>query len=196
MAELLISEHKVDMKTKILFQVCCFSLLVFYTSAVWALDWAVGVEIPISYTFTSADDGSALEPEGTPSGFLLSGQLDVLPVGSLGAILDSYTISLKDNGDSTVSRTLVGLYYLAPIPFIELAIGAGYGYSSVQGQYADKYDQGTATQYLIKLGYNIIGNIGIHGSYRIIQSKIKYENTDFLLETGGTMISLGASFGF
>ena len=181
------------MKTKTIFQVCCFLLFIFYSSTVWAVDWFVGLDFPVNYVFNSADDGSALESDGAPSGFLLSAQITEY---SMGVVLESYEISLKDSGDSQISRTLIDLYYVTPIPFIQLSIGGGYGFSEVKGTYADEYDQGTALQLLLRLGYLVTERVEIHWNYRMIQSRIKLKSSDSLLETGGTMGSLGASIGF
>ena len=181
------------MAFKPIFKVCCFLMIIFFTSPASAVEWFVGLELPTNYTFKNADDGTALDPDGSPSGFLLSAHMTEY---SVGAILESYEISLKDSGDSKISRTLIDLYYVTPIPYVQVSVGGGYGFSEVKGTYAGDYDQGTALQYLLRLGFMVSDSIEIHWNYRMIQSRIKLKNSDNLLETGGTMTSLGASIGF
>ena len=188
-----LSRYNYMTKIKVAISICTFFILSFSTSTVSAVDWIVGVEFPLTYVFLEADDGSALKADGAPSGFLFSAQL---AESKLGVVLENYEIFLKKSGENRISRQLIDLYYTVPISSLRIRLGMGYGYSTVEGTYADDYTQSPASQYMIQLGFVFTAAIEVHWSYRLIQSQIELKNSPELLETGGTMTSLGVSVGF
>ena len=102
--------------------------LVFSGTQAFSLTFSAG--IPLSHTITgkSADRTTNI-PDGT-SGLFVQASVPILP----GIGIDNYKTKLKQ-GDCTgcwdipidLSTTMYNLFYLLPIPIINLSVGAGIG---------------------------------------------------------------------
>ena len=183
------------MKKIILTVFAASSLLLYSTQAFALLNFSVGV--PLSHTFTGKfSDGTAIESDGV-SGYFIQIGVPMLP----GIGMDSYKAQVKcptcDN-PFYVSTTMYNLYYLLPIPIINLTIGLGTGKSQYESE-GQAGDDGTATQFYTSIGVPIIPLFDIHLSYRSVSSKIestsgrdKGEKDD----VGGNVMGLGIGFNF
>ena len=183
------------MKKIILTVFAASSLLLYSTQAFALLNFSVGV--PLSHTFTGKfSDGTELESDGA-SGYFIQIGVPMLP----GIGMDSYKAQVKcpscDN-PFYVSTTMYNLYYLLPIPIINLTIGLGTGKSQYESE-GQAGDDGTATQFYTSIGVPIIPLFDIHLSYRSVSSKIestsgrdKGEKDD----VGGNVMGLGIGFNF
>ncbi|SVB50208.1 uncharacterized protein METZ01_LOCUS203062 [marine metagenome] len=167
------------------------SLLLYSTPSFALLNFSVGV--PLSHSFA---DTKVAESEGV-SGYFIQIGVPMLP----GLGMDSYETKLKCTGCSKVpklSTSMYNLYYLLPIPIINLTIGLGtgkteYSYGGVA------IDDGAATQWYTSFGIPIIPLFDLHLSYRSISSKIEWTTgsdkgtkSDF----GGSVMGLGIGFNF
>ena len=167
------------------------SLLLYSTPSFALLNFSVGV--PLSHSFA---DTKVAESEGV-SGYFIQIGVPMLP----GLGMDSYETKLKCTGCSKVpkiSTSMYNLYYLLPIPIINLTIGLGtgkteYSYGGVA------IDDGAATQWYTSFGIPIIPLFDLHLSYRSISSKIEWtsgsdkgKKQDF----GGSVMGLGIGFNF
>ena len=93
---------------------------------------------------------------------------------------------------------MYNLYYLLPIPIVNLTIGVGTGkiqyyYGGVAG------DDGAATQWYTSFGMPIIPLFDLHLSYRSISSKIESTSGDDKGkkdDVGGNVMGLGIGFNF
>ena len=183
------------MKKIILTVFAASSLLLYNTQAFALLNFSVGV--PLSHTFTGKfSDGTELESDGA-SGYFIQIGVPMLP----GIGMDSYKAQVKcptcDN-PFYVSTTMYNLYYLLPIPIINLTLGIGTGKSQWESE-GQVGDDGTATQFYTSIGVPIIPLFDIHLSYRSVSSKIestsgrdKGEKDD----VGGNVMGLGIGFNF
>ena len=183
------------MKKIILTVFAASSLLLYSTQAFALLNFSVGV--PLSHTFTGKfSDGTELESDGV-SGYFIQIGVPMLP----GIGMDSYKAKVKcptcDN-PFYVSTTMYNLYYLLPIPIINLTLGIGTGKSQWESE-GQVGDDGTATQFYTSIGVPIIPLFDIHLSYRSVSSKIestsgrdKGEKDD----VGGNVMGLGIGFNF
>ena len=183
------------MKKIILTVFAASSLLLYNTQAFALLNFSVGV--PLSHTFTGKfSDGTAIESDGV-SGYFIQIGVPMLP----GIGMDSYKAQVKcptcDN-PFYVSTTMYNLYYLLPIPIINLTLGIGTGKSQWESE-GQVGDDGTATQFYTSIGVPIIPLFDIHLSYRSVSSKIestsgrdKGEKDD----VGGNVMGLGIGFNF
>ena len=183
------------MKKIILTVFAASSLLLYSTQAFALLNFSVGV--PLSHTFTGKfSDGTELESDGA-SGYFIQIGVPMLP----GIGMDSYKAQVKcptcDN-PFYVSTTMYNLYYLLPIPIINLTLGIGTGKSQWESE-GQVGDDGTATQFYTSIGVPIIPLFDIHLSYRSVSSKIestsgrdKGEKDD----VGGNVMGLGIGFNF
>ena len=171
------------------------SLLLYSTPSFALLNFSVGV--PLSHTFTGKwSGGTAIESEGV-SGYFIQIGVPMLP----GLGMDSYETKLKCTGCSKVAKistAMYNLYYLLPIPIVNLTIGVGTGkiqyyWGSVAG------DDAAATQFYTSIGVPIIPLFDIHLSYRSISSKMEStsgEDMGTKYDFGGNVMGLGIGFNF
>ena len=180
---------------KIILTVFAVTSLLLYSSQAFALlNFSVGV--PLSHTFTGkTSGGTALESDGVGGYFIQIG-VPMLP----GIGMDSYKAQIKsdDSVPFYVSTTMYNLYYILPIPIINLTLGVGTGKS--QFEFAGlKGDDGTATQWYTSLGIPILPLFDLHLSYRSISSKIESTSGNDKGEkddVGGNVMGLGIGFNF
>ena len=171
------------------------SLLLYSTPSFAVLNFSVGV--PLSHTFTGKwSGGTAIESEGV-SGYFIQIGVPMLP----GLGMDSYETKLKCTGCSKVAKistSMYNLYYLLPIPIINLTIGLGTG--KTEYSYGDvAIDDGAATQWYTSFGIPIIPLFDLHLSYRSISSKIEWTTGDdkgTKSDFGGSVMGLGIGFNF
>ena len=154
------------MKKIILTMFAASSLLLYSTPSFAVLNFSVGV--PLSHTFTGKwSGGTAIESEGV-SGYFIQIGVPMLP----GLGMDSYETKLKCTGCSKVAKistAMYNLYYLLPIPIVNLTLGIGtgkteYSYGGVA------IDDGAATQWYTSFGIPIIPLFDLHLCYRSISS--------------------------
>ena len=183
------------MKKIILTVFAASSLLLYNTQAFALLNFSVGV--PLSHTFTGKwSEGTAIESEGV-SGYFIQIGVPMLP----GLGMDSYETKLKCTGCSKVAKistAMYNLYYLLPIPIVNLTLGIGtgkteYSYGGVA------IDDGAATQWYTSFGIPIIPLFDLHLSYRSISSKIEStsgSDKGTKYDYGGSVMGLGIGFNF
>ena len=166
------------------------SLIFFSTQAFALINISVGV--PLSHTFTGKyNDGSEVKSDGVSGTFVQIG-VPILP----GIGMDSYKTKLKDQVDVEVETSIYNLYYLLPIPVINLTFGAGLGSTELKCSYcAANFDKGSATQVYASLGFPIIPLFDLHLSYRSVSSKVKIKSGGEH-DMGGNVMGLGIGFNF
>ena len=186
------------MKKIILTVFAASSLLLYSTQAFALLNFSVGV--PLSHTFTGKfSDGTELESDGV-SGYFIQIGVPMLP----GLGMDSYETKTKCEGcdkEQKISTTMYNLYYLLPIPIVNLTIGLGTGKTNWEcsGWDCSWQDGGTATQWYTSFGMPIIPLFDLHLSYRSISSKIEStsgSNKGTKYDFGGSVMGLGIGFNF
>ena len=179
------------MKKIILTVFAASSLLLYSTQAFALINFSVGV--PLSHSFA---DTKVAESDGV-SGYFIQIGVPMLP----GLGMDSYETKLKCEGCDEVpkiSTTMYNLYYLLPIPIVNLTIGVGTGkiqyyWGSVAG------DDAAATQWYTSFGIPIIPLFDLHLSYRSISSKIESTSGNdkgTKYDYGGSVMGLGIGFNF
>ena len=179
------------MKKIILTVFAASSLLLYSTPSFALLNFSVGA--PLSHSFA---DTKVAESEGV-SGYFIQIGVPMLP----GLGMDSYETKTKCEGcdkEQKISTTMYNLYYLLPIPIVNLTIGVGTGkiqdyYGGVAG------DDGAATQWYTSFGMPIIPLFDLHLSYRSISSKIEStsgSNKGTKYDFGGSVMGLGIGFNF
>ena len=185
------------MKKIILTVFAASSLLLYSTPSFALLNFSVGV--PLSHTFTGKSvSGDDIESDGSPSGYFIQIGVPMLP----GLGMDSYKTKVNCvgcDGDLHVATTMYNLYYLLPIPIVNLTIGLGTGKTNWEcsGWDCSWQDGGTATQWYTSFGMPIIPLFDLHLSYRSVSSKIenitgnRKEN-----DVGGNVMGLGIGFNF
>jgi hypothetical protein len=96
---------------------------------------------------------------------------------------------------------MYNLYYLLPIPIVNLTIGVGVGKTNFlcDGSDCTWQDGGSATQWYTSFGIPIIPLFDLHLSYRSVSSKIETTTgSDKGKEddVGGNVMGLGIGFNF
>ena len=170
------------------------SLILFSTQAFALINISVGV--PLSHTFTGKYNGGDEVKSDGVSGYFIQIGVPILP----GIGMDSYKTKLKDWSDPTdLETSIYNLYYLLPIPVINITLGAGVGSTEIKFSGSEKYfDKGPASQVYASLGFPIIPLFDLHLSYRSVSSKVKIKDSagggehDF----GGNVMGLGIGFNF
>ena len=170
------------------------SLILFSTQAFALINISVGV--PLSHTFTGKyDGGDEVKSDGVSGTFVQIG-VPILP----GIGMDSYKTKLKDWSDPTdLETSIYNLYYLLPIPVINITLGAGVGSTEIKFSGSEKYfDKGPASQVYASLGFPIIPLFDLHLSYRSVSSKVKIKDSAGGGEhdMGGNVMGLGIGFNF
>ena len=179
------------MKKIILTVFAASSLLLYNTQAFALLNFSVGV--PLSHSFA---DTKVAESDGV-SGYFIQIGVPMLP----GIGMDSYKTKIKCTScdkELNISTTMYNLYYLLPIPIVNLTIGVGTGkiqyyYGGVAG------NDGAATQWYTSFGIPIIPLFDLHLSYRSISSKMEStsgEDKGTKYDFGGSVMGLGIGFNF
>ena len=170
------------------------SLILISTQAFALINLSVGV--PLSHTFTKLDD---TESDGV-SGYFIQIGVPILP----GIGMDNYKTKIKCTGcsiDLDLETTMYNLYYLLPIPIINLTIGVGAGKTKFlcDGADCDWQDGGSATQWYTSFGFPIIPLFDLHLSYRSVSSKIETttgSDKGKKDDVGGNVMGLGIGFNF
>ena len=167
------------------------SLILFSTQAFALINISVGV--PLSHTFTGKYNGGDEVKSDGVSGYFIQIGVPILP----GIGMDSYKTKLKDWSDPTdLETSIYNLYYLLPIPVINITLGAGVGSTEIKFSGSEKYfDKGPASQVYASLGFPIIPLFDLHLSYRSVSSKVKIKSGGEH-DMGGNVMGLGIGFNF
>ena len=184
------------MKKIILTAFAGVSLLISGTP-VFAELFSVSVGIPMSHTITGKTSSGAktAESDGV-SGSFVHAKLPLIPVG-LG--IESYKTKVKDSSPLKIATMMFDIFYLLPIPIINLTLGVGVGSTELQCDWcADTYDKGTANQWYASFGMPIIPLFDLHLSYRSVNTKIgiKPGSGGGEHDYSGNVMGLGIGFNF
>ena len=182
--------------------VAAFMILAFSTSA-FAEFFSVSAGIPIQHTFTGKWSGSDETVEAdSVSGYMLHVKFPIM----IGVGLESYETSLKAPSssfpdDMKLTTTLYDLFYLLPIPVVNITVGIGVGNMTLDctltgGTCDDVYEAGAATQIWGQFGFPIFPFLDLHASYHNVSAKVKGKDNNDDLTFNGYVIALGAAFIF
>jgi len=179
------------MKKIILTVFAASSLLLYSTPSFALLNFSVGV--PLSHTITGKySDGTEIKSEGVSGTFIQVG-VPMLP----GIGMDSYKTKIESDDPFELETMIYNLYYLLPIPIINLTLGVGTGSTTFKCSGCDAYfDKGSASQWYASFGMPIIPLFDLHLSYRSVSSKIKTKSGSIEHDVGGNVMGLGIGFNF
>ena len=179
------------MKKIILTVFAASSLLLYSTQAFALINFSVGV--PLSHTITGKySDGTEIKSEGVSGTFIQVG-VPMLP----GIGMDSYKTKIESDDPFELETMIYNLYYLLPIPIINLTLGVGTGSTTFKCSDCDAYfDKGSASQWYASFGMPIIPLFDLHLSYRSVSSKIKSKTGSAEHDFGGNVMGLGIGFNF
>ena len=179
------------MKKIILTVFAASSLLLYSTPSFALINFSVGV--PMSHTITGKNnDGSEIKAKGVSGTFIQVG-VPMLP----GIGMDSYKTKIESDDPFELETMIYNLYYLLPIPIINLTLGVGTGSTTFKCSGCDAYfDKGSASQWYASFGMPIIPLFDLHLSYRSVSSKIKNKSGSMEHDVSGNVMGLGIGFNF
>jgi hypothetical protein len=162
----------------------------FIASSASAEFFSVSLGVPVSHSFSDPD---VVESDGMPSGVFAAAKLPIL----VGLGYENYNTPIKSDGDLKLNTTMYDLFYLLPIPIINLTIGVGAGTTEFDcATCSQVYDSGTATQVYASLGLPLFVVMDFHVSYRSVNSKIKTKSGSDEYDISGNVAGVGISIGF
>ena len=149
--------------------------------------FSISAGVPLSHDI--ADEN--ISSDGV-SGYFFHVKFPIL----VGVGLENYETKIKDS-TTKIGTTMYDIFYLLPIPIINLTVGLGAGETEfLCTNCSSKYDKGTATQFYTSLGIPFLGIMDAHLSYRSVNSTIKAKSGSEEYKTGGNVIGAGISIGF
>ena len=184
------------MKCKIILTAFAVTSLIFSNAPAFAELFSVSVGVPFSHTLTGKDvEDEGIKSDGVSGAFI---QIDMPFLPGIG--IDSYKTKIK-NSDPDLATTIFNLFYLLPIPVINLTVGVGIGSTELQCEgCSNYYKKGTANQWYTSLGMSIITLFDLHLSYRSVSSKIEVKAGDDDVgeknDLSGNVMGLGIGFNF
>jgi len=179
------------------FMICAFS------TGVFAETFSVSAGVPMQHTFDGKwDNGDKVESGGI-SGYMLHVKFPIM----IGIGLEAYETNIKppSNGnfdDMKLSTSLFDVFYLTPIPLVNVTIGAGAGTTGVScsidgGETCnDYYEAGIAYQWWAQFGFSFFPFLDAHVSYHDVTAKVKGKSGGDDLSFNGNVIALGVAFIF
>ena len=164
-----------------------FVSLVIFGGTLRAEFFSISAGFPLSHDISDEN----LSSEGV-RGIFVHVKLPIL----VGVGLEKYETKIKEN-NKKIGTTMYDIFYLLPIPIINLTIGVGAGESEfICSSCSSNYDKGMATQAYTSLGIPFLGIMDGHLSYRSLNSTIKKKDGSVENKTGGSVIGAGISIGF
>ncbi len=147
--------------------------------------------IPVARSFSESD-----EKTDSISGLLLHANIPLFP----GVGYESYESTFKGDAlDSKLKTEMYDIFYLLPIPIVNITIGAGIGTSKLEcDTCSDLYkNEGMNTNQLYaQFGFPIFPLFDLHLSYHSISGKVEGKNSTSDVKIAGTMYAIGVAFVF
>ena len=162
------------------------SLLLTSSSKVLAELFSASIGVPISHTIS---DDTVAESDGV-SGTFMHAKLPLIPIG-LG--IESYKTNIKDNAPLKISTTMFDIFYLLPIPIINLTLGIGAGNVNIEG--GSGFEKGSASQWYTSVGMPILPLFDVHLSYRSVSANNTKLNGK-KIDLSGNVTGIGMAFTF
>ena len=189
---------------KIILSAFTATTLLLCSSPIFAAPHTISLGIPQQHTFTEKNEaGNKIEAD-EPSGYFLGIKF---PVG-FGLGIDSY--KTKFTGDTSKIETFMyNIFYLFPIPVINITIGLGSGKTKLdcnvcEEDYTDPesgdktgYKAGEASQWYTSFGIQLTQLIDTHISFRSVTSKkIEQVYSGTKVNYSGNVTGIGLAFSF
>lgn len=162
------------------------ALVAIVLSAPAAQALSISADIPLQYSFSEGDGADNV------SGLKVGLSLPLM----IGFGYENYTISNDDSSDYSYNFQLLDIFFQLPIPFINIGLGVGAGVIGTEAPSEYSFETGTASQYFLSLGTDVLPLLDIHLGYHVVNAKVTEKTTNTELDLSGTMISLGATLGF
>ena len=151
---------------------------------------SISAGIPVTQTFSDEYISST-----STSGFMVHASIPMLP----GLGMEQYDTVLDDDPDiDMVSTTMYDLFYLLPIPIINVTIGAGFGTATATTwvDSIETYNDATMIQYYAQVGFPFFPFLDVHVSYHVLTGTLENTSGGDDISLGGNVIGVGVAFTF
>ena len=175
------------MKKKFLILIVSSSIYLFSSTQVYAELFSASIGVPISHTIS---DDTVAESDGV-SGTFMHAKFPLIP---LGIGIESYKTNIKDNAPLKIATTMFDIFYLLPIPIINLTLGIGAGNVKIDG--GSGFKKGSASQWYTSVGMPILPLFDIHLSYRSVTAKNTKDQDGKKIDLSGNVTGIGMAFTF
>lgn len=176
----------------------------FLSGSAFAEILSLSVGLPVYRSFSdltieydnSTSEATELEADGMPSGALFHVNIPFFP----GLGYENYEVKLKKKSgtdvadDMKLQTVLYDIFYLLPIPVINLTIGGGVGNAKIITADEDS-KSGLITQYFVQAGIPILPAFDIHVSYHAVNGKVEFDGADDI-DISGNTAAIGVAFVF
>ena len=174
-----------------------------FSTGAFAETFSVSAGIPMQHSFDGKwDNGDKLESEGV-SGYMLYVKFPIM----VGIGLEAYETLIKaptgaNFDDMKLTTSLFDVFYLTPIPLVNVTIGVGAGTTGVSCSVSggetcdDYYEAGISYQWWAQLGFSFFPFLDAHLSYHDVTAKVKGKSGSSDLSFNGNVIALGVAFIF
>ena len=155
---------------------------------------SVHVDVPVSFTPSE----SSVDPD-TPTGIKAGVSFFLFPVG---LAVENYEVKYSSDSlslDVIDTYNIVDIFFNLPIPFVNIAIGAGAGTYKAEGTLSGTAISAdtTVTNLFASLGYPILPLVDVHLGYQQISGdQVDVSGTNRTADPSGTMITAGIKVGF
>lgn len=154
--------------------------------------FSISAGVPLSHNLTEKDSNGVEYSSDGVSGAFFHVKFPIL----VGVGLETYETKIKDK-TVKLGTTMYDIFYMLPIPIINLTIGLGAGQTElVCDTCSTTFDKGSATQWYASLGFPFIGIMDVHVSYRSVNSEIKAKTGSYKINSSGNVTGVGISIGF
>ena len=160
--------------------------------------FSVSVGIPLVHS--TAD--SSLKTDSV-SGAMVHVKFPIMVgVGYESYVTEFEDISSSSMTDLKLTTSMFDIFYLLPIPVVNVTIGLGGGVVSLEctintEKCDDKWDDGLAGQFYGQLGFSPFPFLDVHLGYHVVRATLKAKEDDYdNVDASGNVVSFGVSFIF
>lgn len=148
--------------------------------------FSVSVAIPVYQNFQDGD----IKADGMPVGLLAHFKFPIM----VGIGVESYQTKIDGPTDVAVQTNMLDVFYLLPVPIINITIGLGVGNVAPD---IDKFKNGLAYQYWGEIGFPFFPFLNAHISYHKIFASLESDSSSVRdADIDSEMIALGVGFIF
>ncbi len=195
------------MFTKKLFSILVAGMLLLgLSSNAYAELFSVSLGIPVSQSFSNEwSSGDSVESDGI-TGSMVHVKFPIM----IGLGYEAYESKIKSPDENLIENlklttTMVDVFWLTPIPIVNVTVGAGLGQSTLDcdtsggGSCSDNYDTGTfgtTRQLYGQLGFPFFPFLDVHASYHYVTAEIEGKGSTSNEKFVSNIWALGVAFIF
>jgi len=157
----------------------------------------IEADLPVSLSFSNSD--TAKDYDSVSGALLTVGDLFL----GFGVGYEMYTARWKATGGGSAPEArldYLDILWAAPVPVVNLSVGAGVGNETPQGDLSKAYSSSMMSQIFFRVGIPIAKVFDVHIGYHQFSGKMPGKTvgsgTFPDVKMGGSLTTIGARFGF